>query len=131
MAMYLNFILGRWYILDGALNLIYFVVFLAIIMLWRPTDNNERYGLHQITDFDPDIGKLSVSLDEQGMHRDEIELDNTLREHMDEDVDVLEETADEIFQWVEDSIQFLIPDVKAEPFEVEEILNGASQTRFK
>jgi hypothetical protein len=53
-----SFIVGRWYILDGALNIIYFIVFLAIIMLWRPTSNNERYGLHQLTDIDPDIGKL-------------------------------------------------------------------------
>lgn len=39
----------RWVMLDGLLNLLYFVVFLVIIILWRPTNNNQRYGLMQIS----------------------------------------------------------------------------------
>lgn len=39
----------RWIMLDGLLNVLYFVVFLIIIILWRPTSNNARYGLMQIS----------------------------------------------------------------------------------
>ncbi|KAF7731569.1 hypothetical protein EC973_009333 [Apophysomyces ossiformis] len=39
----------RWFMLDGWLNILYFVVFFTIIVLWRPTSNNARYGLEQIS----------------------------------------------------------------------------------
>jgi hypothetical protein len=39
----------RWIMLDGLLNILYFIVFLVIIILWRPTSNNARYGLMQIS----------------------------------------------------------------------------------
>ncbi|KAI9264356.1 lung seven transmembrane receptor-domain-containing protein, partial [Phascolomyces articulosus] len=39
----------RWIMLDGLLNVLYFVVFFVIIVLWRPTQNNQRYGLQQIS----------------------------------------------------------------------------------
>lgn len=39
----------RWFMLDGMLNILYFVVFAVIIVLWRPTSNNARYGLEQIS----------------------------------------------------------------------------------
>jgi hypothetical protein len=39
----------RWIMLDGLLNVLYFVVFLIIVILWRPTSNNARYGLMQIS----------------------------------------------------------------------------------
>lgn len=39
----------RWIMLDGLLNVLYFIVFLIIVILWRPTSNNSRYGLMQIS----------------------------------------------------------------------------------
>ncbi|EPB85932.1 hypothetical protein HMPREF1544_07264 [Mucor circinelloides 1006PhL] len=39
----------RWVMLDGLLNVLYFIVFLIIVILWRPTSNNARYGLMQIS----------------------------------------------------------------------------------
>ncbi|CAG8574521.1 11661_t:CDS:2 [Paraglomus brasilianum] len=33
----------KWFLLDGWLNILYLVVFLVIIILWRPTKNNKRY----------------------------------------------------------------------------------------
>ena len=39
----------RWVMLDGLLNILYFAVFFTIIVLWRPTSNNSRYGLMQIS----------------------------------------------------------------------------------
>lgn len=39
----------RWIMLDGLLNILYFIVFIVIVILWRPTSNNQRYGLEQIS----------------------------------------------------------------------------------
>lgn len=39
----------RWIMLDGLLNILYFIVFVVIVILWRPTNNNARYGLMQIS----------------------------------------------------------------------------------
>ncbi|KAI8337374.1 lung seven transmembrane receptor-domain-containing protein [Choanephora cucurbitarum] len=39
----------RWIMLDGLLNILYFIVFFVIVILWRPTSNNARYGLMQIS----------------------------------------------------------------------------------
>jgi len=40
----------RWFWIDGFLNIIYLFGFSAIIFLWRPTSNNQRYGLDQVKD---------------------------------------------------------------------------------
>ncbi|KAI9207933.1 lung seven transmembrane receptor-domain-containing protein [Polychytrium aggregatum] len=47
----------RWILLDGWLNLLYLVVFLSIAYLWRPTENNQRYGLDEVMqdDYDDDL----------------------------------------------------------------------------
>ncbi|CAM0141076.1 unnamed protein product [Umbelopsis sp. WA50703] len=39
----------RWFMLDGWLNILYFIVFFVIVILWRPSDNNARYGLEQLS----------------------------------------------------------------------------------
>ncbi|KAI8913405.1 lung seven transmembrane receptor-domain-containing protein [Gorgonomyces haynaldii] len=78
----------RWMLLDGSVNIIYFLVFALIVVLWRPTENNERYGLDQLATEDPD--EFEVITDNQ------IKLRNI---HMDE-----EETADDILNWVEQHV---------------------------
>ncbi|KAF9091100.1 hypothetical protein BGX23_005492 [Mortierella sp. AD031] len=44
----------KWFLLDGWLNILYLIVFTVIIILWRPTENNKRYGIEQLEteDFD-------------------------------------------------------------------------------
>ncbi|KAG0361209.1 hypothetical protein BGZ54_009170 [Gamsiella multidivaricata] len=44
----------KWFLLDGWLNILYLVVFTVIVILWRPTENNKRYGIDQLEteDFD-------------------------------------------------------------------------------
>lgn len=54
----------RWFILDGMLNLVYFVVFMTIIVLWRPTDNNARYGLMQLSQDEEEAMDLDTQLHE-------------------------------------------------------------------
>ncbi|KAI1288991.1 hypothetical protein EDD11_009455 [Mortierella claussenii] len=44
----------QWFLLDGWLNILYLIVFTVIVILWRPTENNKRYGIDQLEtdDFD-------------------------------------------------------------------------------
>ncbi|KAG0301212.1 hypothetical protein BGZ97_002872, partial [Linnemannia gamsii] len=44
----------KWFLLDGWLNILYLIVFTVIVILWRPTENNKRYGIEQLEteDFD-------------------------------------------------------------------------------
>ncbi|KAJ3119477.1 hypothetical protein HK098_005402 [Nowakowskiella sp. JEL0407] len=46
----------RWLLLDGWMHLLYLFVASSILFIWRPTENNQRYGLDQIPtdDFDDD-----------------------------------------------------------------------------
>ncbi|KAF9213199.1 hypothetical protein BGZ59_005721 [Podila verticillata] len=44
----------RWFLLDGWLNILYLIVFTAIVILWRPTENNKRYGIDQLETEDYD-----------------------------------------------------------------------------
>ncbi|ORX95988.1 hypothetical protein K493DRAFT_21642 [Basidiobolus meristosporus CBS 931.73] len=43
-----------WFLMDGYLNVLYFVVFVGIMILWRPTSNNRRYGLQELPSDDDD-----------------------------------------------------------------------------
>ncbi|RKP08531.1 transmembrane receptor, partial [Thamnocephalis sphaerospora] len=38
----------RWFLLDGWLNVEYFIVFSLIAFFWRPTSENQRYGLQEL-----------------------------------------------------------------------------------
>jgi hypothetical protein len=42
----------RWFLLDGVFQILYLMVFLCVAWLWRPTENNERYGLDQLASDD-------------------------------------------------------------------------------
>ncbi|CAO3697283.1 unnamed protein product [Umbelopsis ramanniana] len=52
----------RWFMLDGWLNILYFIVFLVIVILWRPTDNNARYGLEQLSQDEDEAMDLENNL---------------------------------------------------------------------
>ncbi|CAG8724693.1 422_t:CDS:10, partial [Dentiscutata erythropus] len=52
----------KWFLLDGWLNILYLIVFIVILVIWRPTYNNKRYPL---------IGK-----DEELAQEDDYDLDN-------------------------------------------------------
>lgn len=45
----------KWLLMDGLLNLLYLFALVGILWLWRPTDNNRRYGLDELAqdDFEP------------------------------------------------------------------------------
>ncbi|KAK9369647.1 lung seven transmembrane receptor-domain-containing protein [Lipomyces kononenkoae] len=61
---------SRWFVLDGWLNVVYFVDFLVIAFLWRPTRNNRRFAMSDELAQDEDgdgfeIASLAGSLDEE------------------------------------------------------------------
>ncbi|KAK9478580.1 lung seven transmembrane receptor-domain-containing protein [Lipomyces japonicus] len=60
---------SRWFILDGWLNIVYFVDFTIIAFLWRPTANNRRFAMSdELSQEEPEgyeIASLAGSLDEE------------------------------------------------------------------
>ncbi|KAK7204293.1 integral membrane protein [Myxozyma melibiosi] len=60
---------SRWFVLDGWLNVIYFLDFVLIAFLWRPTRNNRRFAMSDELSQDDDggfeIASLAGSLDEE------------------------------------------------------------------
>ncbi|KAI9291159.1 hypothetical protein K502DRAFT_309621 [Neoconidiobolus thromboides FSU 785] len=39
---------NRWFLTDGWLAVLFLVIFTAIMVLWRPTPNNQKYGLQEL-----------------------------------------------------------------------------------
>ncbi|KAK9458765.1 lung seven transmembrane receptor-domain-containing protein [Lipomyces oligophaga] len=60
----------RWFVLDGWLNVVYFLDFVLIAFLWRPTRNNRRFAMSDELSQDDEGGfeieSLAGSLDEEG-----------------------------------------------------------------
>jgi hypothetical protein len=83
-------------LLDGALNLIFLVVFGLIAFLWAPTANNQRYGLEQIPTDDMDESFVLFNDDDNPIKF------RNFKSGQDEDI-VDQETADEIFKWAEEN----------------------------
>ncbi|KAJ3193708.1 hypothetical protein HK101_004337 [Irineochytrium annulatum] len=88
------------------LNILYLVVFVSIALLWRPTDNNARYGLEQLATEDPDEEDGAYE-DARGGVRVGIKLRAVSRHDDDDEVGestANEEPADDIFRWVEENV---------------------------
>lgn len=62
---------SRWFLLDGWLNVVYFIDFCLIAFIWRPTANNMRFAMSSQLAQDEnaadefEIGSLRDSLDEE------------------------------------------------------------------
>jgi nitrogen fixation-related uncharacterized protein len=80
-------------LLEGSLNIIYFLVVVSIGFLWRPTENNSRYGLEQLPtdDFDDTVVLQDSPITLRSMKRGE--------------PDDYEETAEEILAWAEENMK--------------------------
>ena len=81
-------------LLDGALNILFFLVFISIAYLWMPTLNNERYGLDQLPQ--DDFDEIHVLSDDDSP----IKLRNLKSER-----EVDEETVEDILAWAEEHVQ--------------------------
>ena len=54
----------KWLMLDGLFHLIYFIVFCGIAFLFRPTSNNQRYGMSEMLqeDLDDDVEHFGLEV---------------------------------------------------------------------
>ncbi len=83
--------------MDGWLNLLYLVVFSGILILWRPTENNQRYGLDELASEDVGDEELGV----MGVERadDKEEFETVFERHADSG-------DEEVLQWAEAKFGF-------------------------
>ncbi|KAI9327632.1 lung seven transmembrane receptor-domain-containing protein [Zopfochytrium polystomum] len=90
----------KWFLLDGWLNTLYFAVFVSIAYLWRPTTNNERYGLDELASDDFDDGAADDT--ENG-----IKLQNVSRPAVVSAADGFggedDEKEEDLFRWAEEN----------------------------
>ncbi|TPX54384.1 hypothetical protein CcCBS67573_g09584 [Chytriomyces confervae] len=106
----------RWLLLDGWLNILYLVIYLSIALLWRPTENNQRYGLEQLAgdDYEDDepivpggpglTNPTQRKIHLRTMHT--AHTDDTLEDLGDEfedDGEGNEEDDDDVFRWAEEN----------------------------
>jgi Lung seven transmembrane receptor len=54
---------SKWFLLDGWNNVLYFITFVVIAFLWRPTSNNRRFGLDQLAQDEDEAVDLEEGLD--------------------------------------------------------------------
>ncbi|KAJ3080639.1 hypothetical protein HK102_002912, partial [Quaeritorhiza haematococci] len=52
--------------LSATLNFLYLIIFTGILILWRPTENNQRYGLDELAQDDFDDDDVTVTAGQQG-----------------------------------------------------------------
>ena len=76
--------------LDGYFHLVFLIVFSAIAYLWRPTSNNQRYGLSQLPQSEEEAEEA------YGM--------NTVKGNMDVDPEDDLEAGEDVMRWVEENV---------------------------
>lgn len=106
----------RWFWIDGFLNIIYLFGFTCIIFLWRPTANNQRYGLDQLPSDDVDEIDLDdhfvnypsegvVPKDEFGSKRaDDITVGFDFGSGSENEDEAGPESNEDIYKWAEENI---------------------------
>ncbi|KAJ3386986.1 hypothetical protein HDU92_002185 [Lobulomyces angularis] len=107
----------RWVLLDGWLNVLYLCIFGGILILWRPTENNQRYGLDELAqddfdEFDNELGSITKgNLGQNISHRngrntntDSSELFNIDSGEENSDSEV-EDTDEDVLNWAETNIK--------------------------
>ncbi|OMH82856.1 hypothetical protein AX774_g3651 [Zancudomyces culisetae] len=57
----------RWMLFDGWLNIHFLVVFCIFLWMWRPTENNHRYGIEQLMGDEGDAWERGPSHDGHAM----------------------------------------------------------------
>lgn len=86
----------QWFLFDGYFNLVYLFVFVSISFLWRPTSENQRYGLSQLASDESEADGHYAMEVVFGNGDDELGLDG----EPDEDL----EAGDDVMKWVEENI---------------------------
>jgi len=111
----------RWFWIDGFLNLIYLFGFTSIIFLWRPTANNQRYGLDQLPSDDID----EIDLDEHFVNQpsegvvptenshgkknvDDITVGFDFGSGSENEDDIGPESNEDVYKWAEENIDIKV-----------------------
>ncbi|ORX55422.1 hypothetical protein BCR36DRAFT_281556 [Piromyces finnis] len=114
---------SRWFWLDGFLNLIYLFGYSSIIFLWRPTANNQRYGLDQLPSDDVD----EIDLDEHFVNQPSegvIQKEDPLSKKPVDDItvgfdfgsgsenedEIGPESNEDVYKWAEENIDVKVED---------------------
>jgi len=112
---------SRWFWIDGFLNIIYLFGFSCIIFLWRPTANNQRYGLDQLPSDDVDeidlddhfVNQPSEGVvpkdDFRGKRADDITVGFDFGSGSENEDENGPESNEDVYKWAEENI-----DVKAD-----------------
>ncbi|KAH6565798.1 hypothetical protein BASA60_009806 [Batrachochytrium salamandrivorans] len=100
----------RWMLLDGSdttrsLKVGYLMLttscVVCIMLLWRPTENNQRYGLDQLAQDDPDEDINGIKLHDVLHGPDDLDdFDDEFGQFHDDGM----ESADEVLRWVEQNV---------------------------
>ena len=90
--------------MDGYFNLVFMFVFLSLAYLWRPTSNNQRYGLSELSQEDPGLDLEEgddnvIGLEVVRGNDDDEELDDQERARRQE-----EEPGEDVIRWVQENI---------------------------
>ncbi|KAJ3180147.1 hypothetical protein HDU85_004150 [Gaertneriomyces sp. JEL0708] len=92
-----------WFMLDGWLNLLYLGVFVGIAILWRPTENNQRYGLEELAQDDDGLDRMD---DESGLGQDislqKVVVDNDERD--DQNGTPPHDNDDDVLEWMSENV---------------------------
>ncbi|KAJ3031998.1 UNVERIFIED_CONTAM: hypothetical protein HDU68_009099 [Siphonaria sp. JEL0065] len=106
----------RWLLLDGWLNILYLVVYVSIALLWRPTENNQRYGLEQLAGDDYDDEEVVQGGGAGGItntKQRKVQLRAMHTAHTDETLEDgfegkgdgdLDEDEEDVFRWAEENV---------------------------
>ncbi|OUM69600.1 hypothetical protein PIROE2DRAFT_2468, partial [Piromyces sp. E2] len=107
----------RWFWIDGFLNLIYLFGFTAIIFLWRPTANNQRYGLDQLPSDDveeidldehfvnePSVGVVQKDKPNSKKPDDDITVGFDFGSGSENEEEVGPESNEDVYKWAEENI---------------------------
>ncbi|KAJ3334317.1 hypothetical protein HDU76_000009 [Blyttiomyces sp. JEL0837] len=106
----------RWLAMDGSLNILYLIVFVSIAYLWRPTDNNQRYGLDELAseDWEDEIEAAINGGGAMPSSFSHIKLrnvkgvrgtDSTVVDSGDEHDDHEHEHEEDLFRWAEENLE--------------------------
>jgi hypothetical protein len=99
-----------WAFLDGALNLLYLLIFCAILLLWRPTDNNQRYGLDQLAQDEDEyeeqleLGRMQAAGDAEKRRAHPADPEDIFDLDLNEGFESDEEEADDVLNWAEQTL---------------------------
>ncbi|KAI8901290.1 lung seven transmembrane receptor-domain-containing protein [Globomyces pollinis-pini] len=108
----------RWMLLDGSLNILFFITFVSVAYLWMPTTNNERYGLDQIATDEEDFYDAPTELQPQDNENMKSRIGKNYQTSEYDEDDTADD--DDILAWAEENV---VVDSTPKPIEDQEMID--------